>query len=93
MNSSQRTLVRKAALKAIAAIPLALMGALSGRLVADAAKGSKAQYKYQDLPKHGQRCSACRFYVRGKTPISRGACQLVAGSISPLGWCIAFAKK
>jgi len=93
MKDSQHKLSRRFLLKALAAIPVALMGALSGRLLADAAKGSKAQYRYQDLPKHGQRCAACRFFIKGKTPVSRGACTLVAGSISPLGWCIAFAKK
>jgi len=93
MNNSQHKLSRSAALKALAAIPAAIAGALSGRLVADAAKGSKAQYRYQNLPKHGQRCAACRFFIKGKTPVSRGACTLVAGSISPIGWCIAFAKK
>ncbi|MDQ6932926.1 MAG: high-potential iron-sulfur protein [Candidatus Eremiobacteraeota bacterium] len=93
MNDFKQTFSRRLVLKALAAIPVALMGAFSGRLVADAAKGSKAQYRYQDLPKHGQRCAACRFFIKGKSPLSRGACTLVAGSISPIGWCIAFAKK
>ncbi|MDQ6826214.1 MAG: high-potential iron-sulfur protein [Candidatus Eremiobacteraeota bacterium] len=93
MNDIHDKLARSAALKTLAALPVVALAVLSGWLSADAANGSKAQYRYQDLPKRGQKCASCRFFIKGKTPVSRGACTLVAGAISPLGWCIAFAKK
>lgn len=86
-------LARSHVLKALIALPAAAFAALSAPRIADAAKGSKAQFKYQDTPKNGQKCADCRFYIRGKTRNARGGCTLVAGSISPNGWCIAYAKK
>ncbi|HEV3153964.1 MAG TPA: high-potential iron-sulfur protein [Candidatus Baltobacteraceae bacterium] len=60
--------------------------------VADA-KSSKAALKYQDHPKGSQKCEGCKFYVPGKTTLARGSCKIVSGSISPNGWCVAYAKK
>jgi hypothetical protein len=78
-------------LKALITVPVAF-AALAPRLV-EAVKNSKAQFKYQDTPKNGQKCAACRFYIPGKTATSHGTCTLVAGSISPTGWCVAYAKR
>lgn len=50
-------------------------------------KTPKKVAKYQDHPKNGQQCSKCRFF---RPPHS---CQLVAGNISPNGWCSFYAKK
>ena len=84
---------RSRVLKALIALPAAALAALSAPRIAEAAKGSKAQFKYQATPKYGQKCVTCRFYIPAKTRNARGACTLVAGSISPNGWCIAYAKK
>lgn len=43
--------------------------------------------KYQANPKNGQECSTCVNFV------APAACRLVAGSISPHGWCQFYAKK
>jgi hypothetical protein len=51
------------------------------------AKTPKKLARYQDHPKGSQHCSECRFFVK---PAS---CKLVAGKISPNGWCSFFAKK
>jgi High potential iron-sulfur protein len=51
------------------------------------AKTPKKVAKYQDHPKNGQQCSKCRFFRPPKS------CQLVAGDISPNGWCSFFAAK
>ena len=51
------------------------------------AKAPKKIAKYQDHPKGSQQCSKCRFF---EPPHS---CKLVAGKISPKGWCTFFAKK
>jgi hypothetical protein len=60
-------------------------------LVAEAdayAKGTnQAQYKYQTKPMKGHKCSGCALYA------GHNKCNLVTGSISPNGWCTAFAAK
>ncbi len=43
--------------------------------------------QYQDTPKNDQKCSGC---VNWEAP---NACKIVAGTINPEGWCIAFAPK
>lgn len=50
-------------------------------------KIAQAQVQYQATPKDGNKCSAC---VNFEAP---AACKIVAGSISPNGWCIAYAPK
>lgn len=52
----------------------------------------RAQLRYQDGPKDGQRCAACLEYIPGKDGQARGGCKLIPGDdgISPDGWCTAF---
>lgn len=79
---------RRSVLKAVvvlagaAAIPVVIPDAAAAQ-----AKASKASVKYQDQPKNGQRCSGCVQFIAG------GQCKIVEGSISPNGWCTAFAPK
>jgi hypothetical protein len=60
---------------------------------AQAPKGSKTQFKYQDTPKDGKQCSTCTFFIAGKTPTANGTCKIVQGDISPKGYCIAYSAK
>jgi hypothetical protein len=46
-----------------------------------AEKLSKPEAEYQDAPKHDQQCSECTKFQPPK------ACSVVAGDISPRGWC------
>ena len=50
-------------------------------------KIAQAQVQYQTMPKDGAKCSACVNWV------APNACQIVAGTINPNGWCVAFAPK
>lgn len=51
-------------------------------------KASKETLKYQDKPgKDGQRCDGCMHFQAPKS------CAIVAGDISPKGWCLAWVKK
>ncbi len=43
--------------------------------------------QYQNQPKDGQQCSKCAQYV------DPNACKIVAGQISPQGYCVAYAPK
>jgi hypothetical protein len=50
-------------------------------------KVEKANAKYQDNPNGQQRCEIC---LQFEPP---GSCKLVAGKISPHGWCQFFAAR
>nr|WP_321267113.1 high-potential iron-sulfur protein [uncultured Sulfurimonas sp.] len=52
------------------------------------AKGTKAQYKYQDTPKNGQMCADCMHFLADTKE-----CRMVEGSIKPQGWCAAYYKQ
>jgi hypothetical protein len=68
---------------------LAIAGATGVTQVARAqdAKIPQEQVQYQQTPKDGNKCSACVNWV------DPNACKIVAGTINPNGWCIAFAPK
>lgn len=59
----------------------ALISVPATRLRAAAAKASQADAQYQPAPKDGQSCAACQLF---RPP---AACLVVAGAISPTGWC------
>jgi hypothetical protein len=63
--------------------------AVAGRAAAQAPdRVAKSMVAYQDAPHpNGQKCSAC---VAFQPP---NACAVVAGTISPNGWCGAFTPK
>ncbi|MFO1027917.1 MAG: hypothetical protein U1E70_22290 [Acetobacteraceae bacterium] len=50
-------------------------------------KIAQAQVQYQNTPKDAQQCDKC---VNWEAP---NACKIVAGTIAPQGWCIAYAPK
>jgi High potential iron-sulfur protein len=54
---------------------------------AQAQKIAKEVVLYQDSPKNGQECDKC---TNWQPP---NACTIVDGTISPHGWCGAFAPK
>jgi len=43
--------------------------------------------QYQDSPKDGQQCNKCAQWVEPN------ACKIVAGTIHPNGYCVAYAPK
>jgi hypothetical protein len=50
-------------------------------------KIAQTQVLYQNMPKDGAKCSLCVNWV------APNACKIVAGTINPNGWCVAFAPK
>lgn len=71
-------------------IMLVGLGAAGGLMAVTAKaqeKIAQTLVQYQSTPKDGNKCSAC---VNFETPAS---CKIVAGKISPDGWCIAYAPK
>ena len=43
--------------------------------------------QYQNMPKDGQECDMCAQWV------APNACKIVAGTINPKGYCVAYAPK
>jgi hypothetical protein len=80
------SLSRRGALKALGLFGSAIAGATAVPALA-AQKLTKTVAKYQDKPKGIQHCSIC---LQFEPPES---CKLVAGKISPNGWCQFFAAK
>ncbi|HEV3091900.1 MAG TPA: high-potential iron-sulfur protein [Candidatus Cybelea sp.] len=83
---------RRNFLSGIIVLP-ALAGLALAQTTTAQAKGSKTQFKYQGTPSNGKKCSQCTQYVAGSSAKANGTCKIVDGSISPNGWCIAFAPK
>jgi hypothetical protein len=87
MKASRRIVLKNAALVAgLAMAPWA-------RSALDEGKATKQAMHYQDQPKDGQNCATCVQFIPGAKPGASGACQIVAGPISPNGWCIEYIKK
>ena len=55
--------------------------AVTGAPASARQKVSQAAAHYQDRPKHGFSCAACALFRPS------GSCTVVAGAISPHGWC------
>ena len=75
----RRSVLQAAGLAALA--PIAIRPAKAQ----DKLQGSMVMY--QDKPKDGQKCGGCLHF---QTP---NACAIVAGTISPEGWCAVWAAK
>jgi hypothetical protein len=66
----------------------AVMGSMVGvKPLPAQQKADKKLVKYQDTPKGSQACGHCLHFV------PPDQCKLVAGKISPKGWCQLFAPK
>jgi hypothetical protein len=98
---SRRTWLKgMAAFSAVSGIPMMLSS------TAAEAKVTKVAVHYRDYPKGMQMCHMCKFFIAAGGSRSAGmscmggsmmgmmgagACQLVEGRISPMGWCDLYA--
>ncbi len=87
-----KSLSRRSFIGGVVILP-ALASALTGRARADSSKASQASMHYQTTPNGNMHCSECKFFIPGQDAQSNGSCQVVDGSISPNGYCIAFNQK
>jgi hypothetical protein len=54
----------------------------------------QASAHYQNKPNaNGQHCGKCNYFLPGASATANGQCKLVAGVISPNGWCQLYAAK
>ena len=60
---------------------------------ADASKAPQASMHYQNTPNGDMRCALCKFFIPAQDAKSDGSCQIVDGSISPNGYCMAYSAK
>lgn len=87
-ESRRRLLRHAAALPVLAALPLLGRGG-----TARAGTGSRQDFHYQDHPNEGRHCANCVAYTAPPSGQPFGTCSIVAGPISPDGWCMAFTAK
>ena len=85
LDLSRRGLLSRAAL--IAGGASLFGGGLSATAAAGASKMPQNAVNYQDKPRGNARCDNCTQWQ----PAS--SCKLVAGTISPSGWCSVYAPK
>jgi len=82
-NPSRRSVLRGAALLAGAALTASIVPSKE----ALAQKASQEAMKYQDKPNGDKRCSNCLNFIPSSS------CAIVEGTVSPNGYCMAWAKK
>ncbi len=80
---------KRAALRGMLVVGLGAVAAYAAPRSAEAQDQKLAQnlVQYQTSPKNGQECDKCVNWV------NPNACKIVAGPISPKGWCVAFAPQ
>lgn len=54
---------------------------------------AKSAVRYQDHPNGASSCTNCANFNPPRKPGMPGHCIIVAGDISPTGWCLAYAGK
>jgi hypothetical protein len=79
---AQHTLNRRTVV--ISLIGSASLAALSSQATAKIAQKAA---QYQPTPKGGQACAGCNSFI------APNHCKLIAGEISPSGWCHLWTKK
>lgn len=77
---------RRTSLRGIMALGVAAAAAKAGVAQAQE-KIAQQMVQYQDTPKDGAQCNKCVNWVEPN------ACTIVAGTIAPTGWCVAYAPK
>jgi hypothetical protein len=86
MQDTRARLSRRAALRVAMMLAAAGLAGIA-RAQQQPQKVDEKLVMYQPTPKNGQACNRC---VNFQPP---NACKLVAGDISPAGWCSLFAPK
>jgi hypothetical protein len=105
--STHRKISRRTWLKGMAVFSAAAGIPLMLASTAAEAKASKAAVHYRDYPNGMRMCHMCKFYIStggGRSGMmgcgmmggrggmmGAGACQVVEGRISPMGWCDLYA--
>lgn len=103
-QASRRIWLRGIAIVAASAAMPSLPEAAVAAPASEAKKVTKESVHYQDRPNAGRMCGMCKFFIpQGGVAghgmmggmmepgmMAGGTCQLVEGSISPMGYCILY---
>lgn len=89
-NLSRRSLLKGGAMLASMVVVATTAAVTSMPAIAGA---TKSAMQYRDTPNGKQECSNCTLYVPGGSSGASGTCKVVDGSISPRGYCLAYAAK
>jgi len=92
---TQKRLSRRDLLKGSAMLASVAIVAVSATVTSQPANAgvAKSAMQYRDTPNGKQDCSNCTLYVPGSSSGASGTCKVVDGSISPHGYCLAYAAK
>lgn len=83
-------LQRLAAATGAALAAPAMVHAATVAQTATSGTAQKSAVQYQDHPMGESACANCANFIPGRTPEETGHCIIVAGDISPRGWCVAY---
>ena len=92
MTEEPKSATRRSLLIGAAILPGLPLLAAAGSAQA-AGTMPKTNAKYQATPKGAQACDICTYYIPGARAAAPGQCKIVAGVISPKGYCVLFAPK
>lgn len=84
--NSKAEVSRRLAIGSMTCLAGTLLAARIGQVLAQG-KVSKVEAQYRDHPNGQQRCGIC---LQFRPP---GTCEIVAGTVSPGGWCQFFAAR
>lgn len=87
---TRRAMLGRCALLSLPAISIPLI--LHSR-ASHAGTVPKSDFHYQEYPNVDKRCAQCTAFVPGSGGDSPGTCKVVAGPISPNGWCMAYSAR
>lgn len=95
MKDYQKTFTRRDVIKiGLVGTAAPLLISISGQMqAADASKTPISVVQYRDKPNGKQQCSNCIQFIPNKTPDDHGGCKVVAGKVSPQGWCSAYVPE
>jgi len=85
--SRRAMLGRSAALLA----SIAILPILMPSKPAVAGSAAKEDFNYQDQPRNGKSCTSCSAFTPDGT--GNGTCRIVAGTVKPTGWCMAYSER
>jgi hypothetical protein len=91
-NLSRREWLKSSG-KIVAAVAVAPIVFSSMAHASDDGLQSKTSVGYQDHPHKSDMCSNCQHFIPGASPTADGTCHVVAGKISPHGYCYAYTPK
>ena len=73
----------------VIAVPIVATVGASSRAIAKVGKGELMYQDHHD----GKSCGQCKYFAPDSANPSTGTCEIVDGTISRDGWCMAFVAK